>query len=139
EVDLVAVEIDRGVGRQLERVEGDGDLRGVLITGDGGQPRLEVALADVAPRAGDVGPDVYRDGFAHIIVQPHDPLALFRVVPPWTRAGCGTGSLHGCSPWTTLCPCVPHACSSPACRGRARRHSRGGSLPSSASPATSWT
>src|SRR5699024_1043373 len=51
-----ALEVHRGVGGQLEGVVGDGDLLGAL---EGRQAGLELALADVAPGAGDVGPDVY--------------------------------------------------------------------------------
>src|SRR5690606_25541078 len=56
-VDVGADEVDRGVGRELERVVLDLDRSAV-----GGDTRLELALADVAPRAGDVAPDADADG-----------------------------------------------------------------------------
>src|SRR5262245_60064068 len=61
EVDLAALEVHRGVGHQLEAPELDLDRGKVRITGQGVDRALEPALADVAPRAGDIGPDVYPD------------------------------------------------------------------------------
>ena len=63
DVDLAAVEVDRCVGCQLEGVELHLDR-----PAPGGElcsACLETALADEAPRARDVGPDVYFDCSAH--------------------------------------------------------------------------
>src|SRR5690606_9717589 len=81
EVHLGAVEVDRGVGRELERVVLDLDLRAVTGLREAAERRLETSLADVAPGARDVGPDVdlhgggrrIRRGRAvrgHVTVQP---------------------------------------------------------------------
>ena len=54
----VALSTERCDGRlriELEAAPRDGDLVAVL---EGGERRLEAALADVAPGAGDVGPDL---------------------------------------------------------------------------------
>ena len=58
EVELGAVEVHRRVGRELEAVVGHLDL-----TVEGLRARLELALADVAPRTRDVRPHVYFDHF----------------------------------------------------------------------------
>ena len=56
-----ALEVDRGVRRELEAVELDVDRRRVLIGPVLGQADLEVALADVTPGADDIGPNVDLD------------------------------------------------------------------------------
>src|SRR5690606_119874 len=61
ELELAALEVDGRVGGELEGVVLDLDRHPRL-----GGARLEAALADEAPRAGDVGPDVDLDGFGHI-------------------------------------------------------------------------
>src|SRR5690606_22157910 len=58
-----AVEVDRRVGRELERVVLDLDLgRPAVMLRQPGQGGLEPPLADVAPGARDVGPDVDLEG-----------------------------------------------------------------------------
>ena len=51
----VALALGRRAGVELEAAPGDADLVAVL---EGGERGLEAALADVAPGAGDVGPDL---------------------------------------------------------------------------------
>ena len=58
EVDLGAVEVHRSIRGQLEAVVGHLD---VVAAGEVGEPGLELAFADVAPRARDVGPDIHGD------------------------------------------------------------------------------
>src|SRR6185312_4831090 len=61
-VDLAALEVDRGVRGQLERVVLDLDRPGEVRFELRESP-LEAALAEEAPRAGDVGPDVDGERF----------------------------------------------------------------------------
>jgi hypothetical protein len=63
EVHLGALEIDGRVRCELERVVDDLHLGPVVA--ERGDAALEVAHADVAPGARDVGPDVDLDGFTH--------------------------------------------------------------------------
>ena len=69
EVDLGAGEVHRRVRGELEAVVLD-----LHLTAELRNPGLELALADVAPRTGDVRPDVNLDCVAHTsesIVPPH--------------------------------------------------------------------
>ena len=65
-VDLAALEVDRGVGRRARTSGTSTSTAGASSSGCLGEPVLEVALADVAPGAGDVGPHVDLDGIRHV-------------------------------------------------------------------------
>src|SRR5688572_16928077 len=56
-VEFAAVEVERGIGRELEAVVFDLDRWPVARLGEGRDSRLEISLADVAPRACHVRPD----------------------------------------------------------------------------------
>jgi hypothetical protein len=65
EVHLAALEVDRGVGRQLEGVVLDlnGPVSALLVVA--AHALLEAALAHIAPGTGDVGPDVDLQDVGH--------------------------------------------------------------------------
>ena len=69
EVDLAALEVDRGVGSQLEAVELDLDVGIRVECLEAGDAGFQLALADVTPWAGDVGPHINLDHLA----QPEHP------------------------------------------------------------------
>jgi hypothetical protein len=68
EVDSTSVEVDGGLRGEFVAVVLHNDVGRVLagLRGEGRSPGFELALADIAPGAGDVGPDVDFDGFTHL-------------------------------------------------------------------------
>ena len=89
ELDLGPGELDRGVRSQFEAVIDDLDRR----RGEAGDAALQIPLADVAPRAGDVGPDIDPD--RRCCQEPRNEVTARPVSVPPGPYGEGMGGMQG--------------------------------------------